>query len=456
MVHLYVKLFSLLVFMVMNRIITGAEETPGLGFLAPSQGCQLSSGNPLMLRLARLGLHKPFLYGYIALDVYGDTRRVLGSKQDHFLFYPAPKESDVNGRDINGHPLFTMTAIETRLGVNIPVPQFSKDIETLAIIEGDFRGSVLETDISVTQYRLRLALGKILWPTGSFLFGQYWHPLFIAECSPGDVSFDSGAPIEPQARSPQIRITQRWGWFEVMGAAVGQTDFANFGPCGVSFQYIRFSAIPNLHLQFRAHFNRHTIGVAGDYKRLVPRVVTNKNFKVSERIDSFITEAFGLFIFPPCSLRAKVVYAQNGTEQGLLSGYAVTSIDPVTDFRRYTNTAAVAAWLDFSYIFHCDRMELGFFVGGTKNLGASEPLFLDPTTGLPMIYDFNSEFVTCVDVDYVARFSPRYVWSKDPLRIGFEIEWTRAAFGKPNKFGRVAHDVPVDNVRILLAFYYLF
>mgnify|MGYP000750586628 CR=1 FL=1 len=181
--------------------------------------------------------------------------------------------------------------------------------------------------------------------------------------------------------------------------------------------------------------------------------MSNKNISVKEYINSFTFEAFGAFIHPPWSLRLKAFWAQNGNNQLLLSGFAVRTIDVETDKRTYSNTALAGAWLDFSYLFGCDDKELGVFVGGGKNLGSSERLYIEPTTGLPIIYSL-TEFGPFIDS--VFRVAPRFIVKKDPFRFGIEVDVTRASFGNPNSFGKVLNGVPVTNARFLLAFYYMF
>ncbi len=221
--------------------------------------------------------------------------------------------------------------------------------------------------------------------------------------------------------------------------------------------YIRDAVIPNLHLQMRAYGDRWLFGAAGDYKRLVPRIVSNDNVKVKEHIDSFIFEAFATFnVNFYCSSfvgRMKAFWAQNGNDQQLISGFGVKTVNPQTDRRTYANTAATGAWFDCSYYFHCDEMELGLFVGGTKNLGAREALYIDPETGQPIIYGLLG---VSQNIDYVVDVIPRFVFMKDPVRVGIELQYTRASWGTPNACGRVTNGVPVDNYRIFFVLYYLF
>ena len=89
----------------------------------------------------------------------------------------------------------------------------------------------------------------------------------------------------------------------------------------------------------RGYFDCNLVGVAADYKRLTPRLVSNDNVAVSEHIDSFIVEGFASFNYAPWSLRLKGFWAQNAADQIIISGYGVRTINPETDCRTYTNTA---------------------------------------------------------------------------------------------------------------------
>ncbi len=413
--------------------------------------CPAPSGRPISYgRLLEGAVVEVKPYGYVKWEVWWDTRQNQGFREQQVQAFPKPQRCDKFGQDINDRGNWHMTAIETRIGMALYGPTWG-DVKTDGLIETDFRGPI---EAGTATLRLRHAFGRLNWGSGSFIFGQWWHPLFILRCFPHTVAFGIGIPLEPQARDPQLRLTQRWDWFELIFALASQREFASNGPNGLSTEYIRNSATPNIHLQTRAYFNENSlIGAAADYKRLVPRIVTNKCVSVHEVINSFIFEAFGAVMCPPWSLRTKVFYAQNGNDQLFFSGFGVRTIDPKTDKRTYSNTTQVGAWLDFSYLFGCDDKELGFFVGGGKNIGSRHRLFVDPKTDLPIIFAFTD---LGPEIDYIVRFAPRFVYKKDPIRFGAELDFSRGSFGCPDCFGRIKNGVPVNNIRILLALYYMF
>lgn len=412
--------------------------------------CMPSTGRPLLsrpLEYTRVAFRP---YGYVKLDAFYDTRQIVGDREEHFLLFPAPYFPDVLCKDINAHGQYHMSAIETRVGVNIEGPKWGSCVLDGGI-EADFRGS---SEFSVNCLKMRLAYGFVDWQSGRFLFGEFWHPLYLPDCYPDTISFNGGAPMEPQARMPQLRVEHRTGQTEWLFAVSSQRGFTNAGPRGLTSEYIAHSKRPDLTAGVRCYFGDNFIGLVVDHKWVTPRLVSETGYKVHERLGSTIVELYARYQYAPISVRVKGFYAQNGTEQILISGYGVRCQEPVTDKRTYANTVAVGGWLDASYIFHCNRMELGLFTGYTKNKGSREALFIDPKTNEPIIYGLIPEVSN--KLDYVARFSPRWIWSLDPVRVGIEVEWTRAAFGTLNNHGRVCNACPVDNVRILGGFYYVF
>jgi hypothetical protein len=195
------------------------------------------------------------------------------------------------------------------------------------------------------------------------------------------------------------------------------------------------------------------VGLALDYLRLCPRIESDTGYSVDESVGALTFEVFAACKYAPWSLRSKAFWSQNGNDQILISGFGVRTVEPITDRRTYSATAAVGAWLDFSYLFGCDNKEIGCFTGWTKNLGSQDRLFIDPKTEQPLLFALTS---FGKNIEYVWRISPRFVFKKDPIRFGAELEITQSSFGKLNTFGRVTNGTPVTAYRILLALYYMF
>jgi hypothetical protein len=387
-------------------------------------------------------------YGYVKLDTFYDSRQVFGGRQNQAHTAPKPVVYDRFCRDINDRGQFHMTAVESRFGFKLTGPKTSSGLQTSGGIQGDFRAV---NEPTTGSFRLRLAFGKVEWPDGSsILFGEFWHPLFILECYPHTVDFSIGAPIELQAREPQVKFTKRLGVFEVIGSVASQSLFTSDGPEGFSSFYIQNSMVPNTHGQVRAYFGEHMCGIAVDFKRLVPRLVTNNNVKTDTGVNSVITEAFATFNYPNFSFRSKVFYAQNGTEQQILGGYGVRSRDPDTNIRTYNNISAAGGWIDMSYLVRHHSMEIGIFTGAAKLIDKRQHFYRDPETDNTITYGF------IPNGEVVFRTAPRLVWAWDPIRLGLEVWYSRARFGCFNPdTGTVTYD-STHNVRALSGLYYIF
>ncbi|MEZ5149406.1 MAG: hypothetical protein R2759_20645 [Bacteroidales bacterium] len=140
--------------------------------------------------------------------------------------YPAAESPDINGDDINASPKFNILSIQTRLKGAITGPD-AFGAKTSGLIEGAFFGNI-GTDIN--GFRLRHAFVKLTWTNTELLVGQYWHPMFVTSCFPGTVSFNTGAPFQPFARNPQIRLKQSFGDLNLIITAMEQVDFVDGGP----------------------------------------------------------------------------------------------------------------------------------------------------------------------------------------------------------------------------------
>lgn len=390
-------------------------------------------------------------YGFIKFDVYYDSRQPFGFAEADKLVLPKRYLPDIFCRDINGRGQWHMTAAQTRMGITILAPE-CPCFKTQGIIEAEFFGF---NDATIDLLNMRHAYGQLDFTCEklSLLLGQFWHPMFILDCNPATLSLNA-TPFDSFSRNPQIRVTKRWNNFELITTILSQRDFQSPGPVGFSTTYLRNAQVPNICAQGRWYIgqNQHVLGIVGDFKRLVPRLVTDKNIKVLEIINSFQAALYTRLNLDPLLIMAKIIYSQNGADQGLLSGYAVQTIDQLTDKRTYSNTQVACAWLDLTYTLACFNTELGLFVAGTKPFGSRDSLFIDPTTNQPIVYKFLS------NVEYSVQVTPRILFKHDPVQIGFELDYRRAAYGNLDRFGKVPRDcgIPVNDIRLFGTFMYIF
>ena len=236
-------------------------------------------------------------YGFTGLNMSTRTRQAVISFQIASLLFPAAFIPDVNGRDINDHGFTFISAYGVRLGAFFNPFNANSWGNIYGILEFDFSGTQEGTAYCA---KIRHSFGELVWYSGSFLWGQYYHPLFLRDCFPKTVSYNAGAPFEPQALVPQVRLDQFWGdHVEFTFAMAGEAYIQSFGP-GIgasntaeqSNVFIQDAIVPNFHFQLKLWDDESFIGGALDYKRLCPRLVSANDFKVNEHIDSIITEAF--------------------------------------------------------------------------------------------------------------------------------------------------------------------
>ena len=390
--------------------------------------------------------------GFVKTDIFWDSRQTVSVREGHFLLYPQPEKLDAAGEDINARPNFNILSIQTRLTGAITGPD-AFGAKTSGMIEGAFFGNV-EGDIN--GFRLRHAFVKLDWEKTSLLVGQYWHPAFVTYCFPGVVSFNTGAPFIPFTRNPQIRVTQKFGNFNLILTALSQLDFISTGPKGASREYIRNSAIPTFNARFEyrrvdsEQGREFLIGAGLNVKTLAPRIVTDSNYKTTEKITSLSGIFFAKYSAPKFTVKFQGVYAEDPFNWTMIGGYAVDEVtDPARGIWSYTPIRIASGWIDVHS--NGKQWQVGLLAGYTKNMGASDPIVGDA-------------FQRGGDIDYVYRVSPRFIYNAGKFRIAPEVEYTVAGYATRDEFGKLNKDnkgavtdsKAVANVRFLLGVYYFF
>lgn len=381
--------------------------------------------------------------GFIHHNAFWDSRQLFSAGQGDYLLYPLPYKPDIGGYDINAKGMFNMLNTETRLRAEARGPRIW-DAHSFGVFEGDCWG-IVGTQVAniVGLMRLRHAFMFFAWENLSLLIGQYWHPFFLPECFADTISFNGGSPMEPFEREPQVRLVGQYRGTQITWAAASYAvdDFA--GALGTLNLYGRNAIMPDLNIDLQRTYRTHLFGITGNMHRIVPRLESEDHIKVHESLMSYGVQAYAKCIWDNFVLRAKAIYMQNGGHLVMLGGYAVSCIDPNTDQRGYANLSSVNFWIDAA--LKKGNFEPGCFLGYGKNVGATKPI------------DTNKIFVEGYsNIDYVFRVSPRLRYFADPLVVGAEFEYTRAAFGTLNCHGRVYDACPVGNIRFMSALFYCF
>ncbi len=397
--------------------------------------------------------------GYVKSDFFFDTRQVTAAREGHFLFWPSAEVQDEYGDDINAKPNFNFLAVQSRLTGKIAGPD-AFGAKTSALVEGDF---FAQTNANINLFRLRHAFIKLNWKTTELMAGQYWNPLFVTDCYPGTVSFNTGTPLQSFARNPQVRLTQNVGDFRIILAALSQRDYSTWNDKNAaSSEYLRNSDIPDMHLQLHYKTKNEDagtsflIGAGVAYKTIVPRLSStievndtlSYTYKVNEKLGGITAMAFTKIQLKPVTIKLQARYGENISDVLSVSGFAVKEVtDDVTGERTYTAFKNITFWAEVHT--HGEKIQFGIFGGYLKNLGTKEK----------MSDADNTKFGFGYDIESLIRISPRILYNINKVRLALEFEYTAASFGDENSYD--LNSIPsstttVANLRTLLSVYYFF
>lgn len=397
-------------------------------------------------------------HGVVKSDFFTDSRQTVSAREGHFMLWPMPIRLDSDGKDINAGSNTNFLPVQSQISGRIHGPDVL-GAQTSGLIEGDFFGTLNGT---INLLRMRHAFIKLNWTKAELLMGQFWHPLFNTASFPGTVSFNTGAPIAPFSRDPQIRFSYSVNKFKIMAAAVEQRDYPSFGPDGPSSHYLRNSAIPELYseITYIKNLNENRVlstGVLFGFKTIRPRlesVVNNNIYKVDETVSSIAASAFINLKLKPVTLKLAAIYGENLSDVLSITGYAVTAIeDTISGLRSYAPTAGMTFWTDMHT--NGTRWQAGIFAGVSRNMGTTSEM-QNPAAD---IYGLTN------NITLLYRISPRLIYNTTGrIRFAAEVEYTNATFGVADNTGIIIRDqngLPVKtesvgNTRILLSAYYFF
>jgi hypothetical protein len=400
--------------------------------------------------------------GLIKNDFFRDTRETYTIREGNFVLYPKEVNIDSDGKDINDKSSFNFLAIQSKLTASITAPD-AFGAKTSGVIEADFFGNENAAFADVNGFRLRHAFVKLNWPKTELLTGQYWHPLFIPACFSGVVSFNTGVPMQPFSRNPQIRLTHKPGKFSLTAALSAQRDFTS--PSGSSA--LRYSPLPDFSALIswehsdKDRKNNILTGLALNYKSIQPLLYTTKGtlkYVTNQKVNGLSASMFVRFKTPVYTFKMQAVYGRNLYDLLQLGGYAVHAVtDTARNTVEYTTINNLSVWSEFQT--NGDKVQFGLWGGYTQNLGSSKSIlnYSNKADG--------SEITSRgSNIKSVYRISPRIIIKRGHFNFASELEITAAAYavndenGKPyrDNFGVITKADYVHNVRLLLSVIYNF
>lgn len=375
--------------------------------------------------------------GLVKADYIFDSRQNVEGREGFYIVYPKPKVYDANGLDINAQPSANQYGMTTRIGLEgSGVDVFNA--KSYALIETDFTGP---SNAHNNVLRLRHAYIRLDWEKTSLLVGQYWSPTDVPEMIPNILSLNTGTPMHAFSRGPQIRVTQKTGAIKWVAVAYAQRDFASNGPEGASSIYLRNAVLPDLSLQSQFVHSKGIVGLGINYKQLKFNSFTSDGKLLSDRLASWSALAFAHFKTQAWDFKVQGVWGQDLSDHLLLGGAAVSSVDSLNAKISYTNVGAYSVWS--SVFYKVKGWEFGGFLGYAANLGSNLEIA-------------GPNYARGNNIEYVYRVSPQWYYHIKNLIIANEWEYTVAAYGTPDKFGKVNQSDEVGNFRFTLSLIYIF
>ncbi|MCF6182317.1 hypothetical protein [Lutibacter sp.] len=367
-------------------------------------------------------------HGFVKVDYMFDSRQTVNAREGHFLLFPSGENIDIaTGDDLNSQANFNILAVQTRLTGKITGPDFF-GMKTSGVIEGAFFG---QSNANINSFRLRHAFIKLSNDKIDIILGQYWHPMFVTAVFPGTYSFNTGVPFQPFSRNPQFRITTK-GNIRFIGVIFSERDFASRGPIGTTSKYVRDAAIPQLHAQLQFGGKEFLGGFGVNLKTLRPALgadnVSNTAFI------GYMKTKLGAATF-----KLEGIYGENMSDLLSISGMAEDTNGG------YTSNKTFSVWGEISG--SKEHFEWGLFSGYTKNDGFKDAV----AVGTPI-------YGLAPTMDYVFRVSPRIGWKSGKMKLGVELEYTSAQYGKIDLDGKsiTSSGDAVNNFRTLVTAVYAF
>jgi len=369
--------------------------------------------------------------GFVKNDMFFDTRQVITAREGHFLLYPTNVNEGTDGNDLNKGFNFNILAIQARLKGAFTGPD-AFGAKTSGILEGAFFG---HSNADVNGFRLRNAFAKLKWENAEFLAGQYWHPMFVTDCFPGVVSFNTGVPFQPFSRAPQLRFTKNFGNLNLLGAVLSERDFTSNGPGGASSNFLRNSGIPEVQvqLQYKKEGDNSTLaaGIGGGFLNLKPRLNTDSSTVAKETISGISQIAYLKFKTKSITFKLEEAYGQNLYNKLMLGGYSEYKYNATNGEWSYITNDVMSVWTELHT--NGKKMQVGVFGGYTINLGATDSIG-------------GAGYTRGGTIASLLRVSPRVVWISGKTKIATEVEYTSAAYAKGNANGTTTEELTgIDN-----------
>ena len=395
------------------------------------------------LAVAQMGLAQEetsaTLYGYAKGEFAFDSRQVIAAREGNYIDLASPNVQGNNVANFNGW------GVESRLGVKVAGPEFF-GMKSEALIEAHFFGS---SDASINTLALRHAYVKLSSDKVEWLVGQYWHPMFVTNVSPGTYNFNAGSPFQPFNRSPQIRFSTK-GNARFTLAAITERDFTSVVYGGGNAAK---SGLPAFHAQLQFGSDDKLVGGFGANVKFTRNAGANAKTAHGKTLAAFNVLAYAKAQFTE-NFAWKIYgnFGQNPSE--LLQLGSVAYYGGKDDLR---NSTTLSLWTEFAGKFS-DSFEWGVFGGYSQDFGFNENNFKANYVDVLGNLAVNSKYAGTATAGLIPgstwRVSPRVGWKSGNTKLGVELDYTSTTYGNFDNKGKIeklAKNATGDNLRVSLS-----
>jgi len=359
---------------------------------------------------------KGFAYrftGQTTLEGAYDSRQIQAFFQDSIAYFPLPITFDPRGLDVFDKDQATLVGLSVSARTLFIGPSIW-GATTNGRVDLGFGGL---SDKTIWIARLSNAYINFIWRRSTELrIGHYYHPMALAKVYPTNVNGGEGIGYDPSRKSPIIRIRHNTGNWKFVFAIAKQFNS----------EASRWAVLPDLFFQLNFYQHENMYGAGVCYRAEVPRVETDFGYKTTEQLNMLYTFAFARIVHHLFIIKARVTYLENGPAFGTIGGYAVADRNTITDNRQLVPLRNMTFWVEA--IFKGSKtLEPAVFVGLSKALGAASKIIkcyrnedgadVNLSTGI-------------TNVNYMFALAPRLRAVFKSLILGFEVEYTRAAFAR--------------------------
>ena len=389
------------------------------------------------LAVAQMGLAQEetsaTLYGYAKGEFAFDSRQVIAAREGNYIDLASPNVTGNNVANFNGW------GVESRLGVKVAGPEFF-GMKSEALIEAHFFGS---SDASINTLALRHAYVKLSSDKVEWLVGQYWHPMFVTNVSPGTYNFNAGSPFQPFNRSPQIRFSTK-GNARFTLAAITERDFTSVVYGGGNAAK---SGLPAFHAQLQFGSDEKFVGGFGANVKFTRNTGADHKTAHGKTLAAFNVLAYAKAQFTE-NFAWKIYgnFGQNPSELLQLGSVAYSELDLLKD--NLKNSTTLSLWTEFAGKAS-ESFEWGIFGGYSQDFGFNINNFAHSTANAYASLAGGNPVSTW-------RVSPRMGWKSGNTKLGLEFDYTSTTYGyydsvNKGKLKKLPKDATGDNLRVSLS-----